>query len=52
MARLLKALKFVASFQGFSRMGSAFIFLWWFKLAHICIQATSLYTGEEFESIL
>jgi len=30
-------------FRGISRLGSAFIFLWWFKLAHICIQVTSLH---------
>jgi len=28
--------------RGISRLGSAFIFLRWFKLAHICIQVTSL----------
>jgi len=32
-------------------MGFAFIFLCCFKLAHACIQVTSLLTGEEFESI-
>jgi len=37
---------FAVSFRGISRMGSAFIFLRWFKLEHICIQVTSFYAGE------
>jgi len=28
-----KSSKFALSFHGISRMGSAFTFLWWFKLA-------------------
>jgi len=30
-------------FRGISQLGSAFIFFRWFKLAHICIQVTSLH---------
>jgi len=30
--------KFAANFRGTNGMGSAFIFLHWFKLAYICIQ--------------
>ena len=47
----IKSFKFAVSFQGISRMGSAFSFLRWLKLAHTCIQATRFHTGEEFESI-
>jgi len=34
---------FFIGFRGISRLGSAFIFLRWFKLGHICIQVTSLH---------
>ena len=47
----IKSFKFAVSFKGISWMGSAFIFLWWFKLEYIYIQVTSLHTREEFESI-
>jgi len=30
-------------FRGISRLGSAFIFLHWFNLVHICIQVTTLH---------
>jgi len=49
---VLKAISLLSSFRGISsRLGSAFIFLRWFKLAYISIQVTSLHTGEEFELI-
>ena len=34
-APTIESFKFAASFRGISRLGSASIFLWWFKLAHI-----------------
>jgi len=37
-----KSSTFSVGFRGISRLGSAFVFLRWFKLAHICIQVTSL----------
>ena len=46
-----KSSRFVVSFRVINRMVSGFIFLQWFKLSHICIEVTSLLTGEEFESI-
>ena len=39
----IKSSTFSIGFRGISQLGSAFIFLRWFKLAHICIQATSLH---------
>ena len=41
----LKALDFLKAleFLGMNRQDSAFIFLRWFKLIHICIQVTSLH---------
>jgi len=39
-----------ASYQGTSRLGSAF-FLRWFKLAHICIQTIGLHKADTSESI-
>ena len=41
----LKALGVTLSFWGIRQLGSAFNFLWWFKLAHIYIQVTSLHKG-------
>ena len=38
----IKSSTFSIGFRGISRLGSDFIFLRWFKLAHICIQVTSL----------
>ena len=38
---LLKSSGFPVSFQGISRLRSAFIFLRWFKVAYICIQVTA-----------
>ena len=38
--------RFSMGFRGISRLGSAFIFLRWFKLAHISIQVTSLHRFE------
>jgi len=35
--------RFSTGFRGISRLGSAFIFLRWFKIAHICIQVTSFH---------
>jgi len=40
---LLVLINSSTGFRGISRLGSAFIFLQWFKLAHICIQVTSLH---------
>jgi len=34
----IKSSRFSIGFRGISRLSSAFIFLRWFKLAHICIQ--------------
>jgi len=39
----MKSSMFSIGFGGISQLGSAFIFLRWFKLAHICIQVTSLH---------
>ena len=39
----VKAQGFYLGFRGISRLGSAFFFLRCFKLAHICIQVTSLH---------
>ena len=39
----IKSSTFSIGFRGISQLGSAFIFLRWFKLAHICIQVTSLH---------
>ena len=39
----MKSSTFSTGFRGISQLGSAFIFLRWFKLAHICIQVTSLH---------
>jgi len=52
----IKNSKLAGSFRGISRLGSAFIFLQWFKvecaeLSHICTQVTGLHTDEEFESV-
>jgi len=41
--KTIKSSTFSIGFRRISRLGSAFIFLWWFKLAHICIQVTSLH---------
>jgi len=38
-----KSSKFSVGFRGIIRPGSAFIFLRWFKLAHICIKVTSFH---------
>jgi len=38
----IKSSRFAVTFRGISQMDSAFFFLRWFKLAHICIQVTSL----------
>jgi len=38
-----KSSRFSIGFREISRLGSACICLRWFKLAHICIQATSLH---------
>ena len=35
--------RFSIGFRVISRLGCAFFFLWCFKIAHICIQVTSLY---------
>jgi len=48
----MKNFKFAVSFRGISRLGAAFIFLRWSKIAHIAIRVTRLqHTGEGFESI-
>jgi len=39
----MKSSTFSVGWRGISRLGSAFMFLRWFKLAHICIQVTSLH---------
>ena len=39
----IKCYTFSIGYKGISRLGSAFIFLRWFKLAHICIKVTSLH---------
>jgi len=38
-----KSSRFSVGLRGTSRLGSAFIFLRWFKLAHICIKVNSLH---------
>jgi len=38
-----KSSSFSVGSRRISRLGSAFIFLRWFKLVHICIQVTSLH---------
>jgi len=38
-----KTSRFSVGFRGISRLDSTFIFLRWFKFAHICIQVTSLH---------
>ena len=45
--RQIKNCRFAASSRLISRLGSAFFSLRWFKLAHICIQVTSLHKGNE-----
>jgi len=49
----LKKTRFSVCFRGISRLRSAFIFLQWFKLAHIYIQVSSLFSmmGVRKESI-
>jgi len=39
----IKSSTFSIGFRGINQLGSAFIFLRWFELAHICIQVTSLH---------
>ena len=39
----IRGYTFSTGFGGISRLGFSFIFLQWFKLAHICIQVTSLH---------
>jgi len=46
----IKSFTFAASFRGISRLGAAFMFLPWFKLASIYLLVTSLNTAERFES--
>jgi len=38
-----KSSKIFVGFRGINQLGCAFISLRWFKLAHICLQVTSLY---------
>jgi len=38
-----KSPRFSVGFPGISQLGSAFIYLRWFKPAHICIQVTLLH---------
>jgi len=44
----IKIFRFAVSFRG---TGSAFFFLRLFKLAHICIEVTSIHKGDTSESI-
>ena len=39
----MKSSTLSTGFRGISQLGSAFVFLRWFKLAHICSQVTSLH---------
>jgi len=41
--RVIQSSWFVVKLRGISGQGSAFFFLLWFKLAHICIEVTSLH---------
>jgi len=39
--------EFVVGFRGIRRLGSAFIFLRWFKRVNICIQVITLHKGDK-----
>jgi len=43
----VKSSMFSASFWGTSRLGSAFVFMRWFKLTYLCIKVTTLQKGVE-----
>ena len=44
----IKNYRFSVIFRGISRKGSVFFFLQWYKLAHICIHATSLHSPQRW----
>jgi len=43
--KTLKSSSVSVCFQGISQLPSAFVFLWWFKLAHIYIQVCTFHDG-------
>ena len=45
MKHALKSTSVSVCFRGISRLPSAFVFFWWFKLAHISIQACTFHDG-------